>query len=425
MNQRLLALVLTLVLGLGVWGAAVSFTPVTTSFSAGLQVSAQAFNDLFATINDNFVSAKAAIEQNESGIAAVAAFDANLVAGACAAGEAVQGVQADGTPLCVDAGLELPFDANVNVAAGNTVFEIENVGTGNVARFRNNNFANIGVALDAVTNAQAQSLALRAQNFGLGSAAFFMTSNNSSSSDTIRVVNANGSNGGRAGIFEIFSTENTATALEAQATAGRAGRFVNTATNALLPALEAVSSNPTTATLLVGNSGGTGAAAFFSGGVAVSGTLSVTGTKNFRIDHPLAPDRMYLNHFAVESNEIANLYAGNVTLDEGGAAWVELPGYFDVLNTDVRYQLSAIGAPAPYLHVAVEVSGNRFKVAGGEPGMRVSWQVSAVRDDPSVHLLSRVVEEPKPEHEVGTYLHPAAYGMPAELGLAARFQAQR
>jgi hypothetical protein len=51
------------------------------------------------------------------------------------------------------------------------------------------------------------------------------------------------------------------------------------------------------------------------------------------------------------------------------------------LNGDFRYQLTAIGAPAPRLYVAREVTQNRFKIAGGRPGGKVSWQVTGIRHD--------------------------------------------
>jgi hypothetical protein len=60
---------------------------------------------------------------------------------------------------------------------------------------------------------------------------------------------------------------------------------------------------------------------------------------------------------------------------------VVLPEWFEALNSDFRYQLTAIGAAGPNLHIAQEVSGNRFKVAGGKPGMKVSWQVTGTRRD--------------------------------------------
>jgi hypothetical protein len=61
----------TLTLALGIWTLAVTFAPVTSSFSAGEEVSATAFNDLFNAINDNFTAAKAAIEISETAIASL------------------------------------------------------------------------------------------------------------------------------------------------------------------------------------------------------------------------------------------------------------------------------------------------------------------------------------------------------------------
>jgi hypothetical protein len=36
-----------------------------------------------------------------------------------------------------------------------------------------------------------------------------------------------------------------------------------------------------------------------------------------------------------------------------------------------RYQLTALGGAAPNLHVAEEISENRFKIAGGEERMEI------------------------------------------------------
>ena len=90
---------------------------------------------------------------------------------------------------------------------------------------------------------------------------------------------------------------------------------------------------------------------------------------------------MYLNHSFIESPQRRNLYDGVSELGEDGSAWVELLEWFEELNRDFRYQLTAIGSPAPELHVAEEISEKRFKIAGGERGRRVSWQVTGVRKD--------------------------------------------
>ena len=112
-----------------------------------------------------------------------------------------------------------------------------------------------------------------------------------------------------------------------------------------------------------------------------------------------------------------NVYNGNVTLDENGRAVVELPEYFEALNQDFRYQLTAIGAPGPNLYIAEEISENRFKIAGGKAGLKVSWQVTGVRQD-AYAVANRIqVEEDKPDQERGYYLHPKAYGLPEEKGI--------
>jgi len=157
-----------------------------------------------------------------------------------------------------------------------------------------------------------------------------------------------------------------------------------------------------------GQSFGTGLAGNFIGDVTVSGTLS-KGGGSFKIDHPLDPTNKYLSHSFVESPDMMNVYNGNVTLDANGAAWVTLPEWFEALNRDFRYQLTPIGAPGPNLYVAEEVSGNRFKIAGGKPRGRVSWQLTGVRHDAWANAHRIGVEEAKPDSERGQYLHPDAF----------------
>ena len=62
---------ITLALSLGIWTLAVTFSPISSNFQAGAEVSATAFNDLFSAINENFNAAKTAIEANEAAINAV------------------------------------------------------------------------------------------------------------------------------------------------------------------------------------------------------------------------------------------------------------------------------------------------------------------------------------------------------------------
>jgi hypothetical protein len=138
-------------------------------------------------------------------------------------------------------------------------------------------------------------------------------------------------------------------------------------------------------------------------------TLS-KGAGSFKIDHPLDPENKYLLHSFVESPDMMNIYNGNVELDNSGSAVVILPEWFESLNQEFRYQLTAIGRSAPSLHVASEVNGNSFIIAGGRPGMKVSWQVTGVRKDAFAEMNRIPTEVEKAEHERGRYLHPEAFG---------------
>ena len=160
----------------------------------------------------------------------------------------------------------------------------------------------------------------------------------------------------------------------------------------------------------------TGYAGRFIGDIDVSGNV-YSGAKPFRIDHPLDPENKYLTHVAVESPQMKNVYDGVVELEEDGAAWVQLPEYFEELNRDFCYQLSAIGAPAPGLYVAEEVSEKHFKIAGGEPGVKVCWQITGVRKDRWAEANPIEVEQEKSDEERGRYLYPELYNEPEERGI--------
>jgi hypothetical protein len=152
-------------------------------------------------------------------------------------------------------------------------------------------------------------------------------------------------------------------------------------------------------------------------GVYAGGRLGASGTKSFQIDHPLRPETHFLNHFCIEAPEPYNLYRGTVTLDAQGEAWVQLPDYFEAINRDASYHLTPIGAAMPNLHVAAEIQGNRFKIAGGAPFKKVSWEVKAVRNDPWVQQYGYQTEQEKPKEYQGLYLHPELYGQPKERGI--------
>jgi hypothetical protein len=151
--------------------------------------------------------------------------------------------------------------------------------------------------------------------------------------------------------------------------------------------------------------------------VYANGTLAATGAKSFQIDHPLSPETHYLNHFCTEGPEPYNVYRGTVVLDANGEAWVQLPDYFEAINRDPSYHLTAVGAPMPNLHVAVKIQNNRFKIAGGAHGKEVSWRVEAIRNDLWVQRYGFQTEQEKEDAIKGKYLNPELYGQPKERGI--------
>jgi hypothetical protein len=159
--------------------------------------------------------------------------------------------------------------------------------------------------------------------------------------------------------------------------------------------------------------GRTAVAAVFNGPVYIYGNLSKSGG-SFKIDHPQDPGNKYLYHSFVESPDMLNIYNGNVTLNEQGGATVEMPGWFEALNSDYRYQLTCLGQYAP-VFVAEEIAERKFKIAGGLSGQKVSWQVTGIRQDAWAKANRIPVEEDKTGAAKGKYLHPEVFGKPEEL----------
>lgn len=156
-------------------------------------------------------------------------------------------------------------------------------------------------------------------------------------------------------------------------------------------------------------------------GVYAEGRLAATGTKSFRIDHPLDPANKYLLHYCAESPEPLNTYSGNEITDERGYAVVTLPAYFEAINIDVRYQLTVIDDTDSddfvLAKIAREVRDNTFVIRTNQPHVKVSWRIEARRNDAWVRAYGAPVEVDKPEGEQGLYQNPELYGLPAELAI--------
>jgi hypothetical protein len=335
----------------------------------------------------------------------------------------------------------------VSTDPGITAFQIVNEGDGAAGAFLIDNDSNDRNALDVQTNglgpagtfriynSNNTNAALEASTIGSGPA---LWAKNFGAGTALSAINADDGTG-RAGVFQNLNPDNHEPVLHVRTASSVGDALVvrkNSAGRALfVDGQGAITTS--TATVLTGgllvNQGamlratdstqgfavwaiatGGAEAAQFDGKVTVQGEL-VKSSGGFVIDHPLHPESMYLYHSFVESPDMMNIYNGKVVLDANGQASVMLPSYFKALNQDFRYQLTPIGAPAPNLHVAERISGDFFKVAGGKPGLEVSWQVTGIRKDTYAEAHRIAPEVRKERINQGRYLHPREFGKSAEL----------
>lgn len=165
----------------------------------------------------------------------------------------------------------------------------------------------------------------------------------------------------------------------------------------------------------VWGSSSSGEAGHFNGTVNVAGNL-VKSAGSFKIDHPLDPANKYLSHSFVESPDMMNIYNGIVVTDAKGDATVSMPEWFDALNKGFRYQLTVIGEFAQAI-ISNEIEGNQFSIKTDKPKVKVSWQVTGVRQDAYANAHRIQVEKVKPTEERGFYIHPEVFSQPEEKGI--------
>src|SRR5262249_45222714 len=147
----------------------------------------------------------------------------------------------------------------------------------------------------------------------------------------------------------------------------------------------------------------------------VNGSIYVTGSIHksggtFEIDHPLDPANRTLRHSFVESPDRKNVYDRVAVADDTVEERVHMPSYLDALNKHFRYQVTALGAPSPNLHVSQELASGSFVISGANPGQRVSWLVTGIRKDAWAVAHPVIVEEDKRAEEKGLYRHPEVHG---------------
>jgi hypothetical protein len=166
-----------------------------------------------------------------------------------------------------------------------------------------------------------------------------------------------------------------------------------------------------------------GLAGYFDGDIYVYGTVNsgtdFRGTINpsiagITIDHPLDPANKYLTLASVGSPELTSVISGNVITDELGVAIVSLPPWFDEIHSDFRYQLTVVGGRFAQAIVSKEIENHQFSISTNATGVKVSWQVTGVRQDAYAKAHPLIVEELKDANEQGFYKHPELFGQPEE-----------
>ena len=92
---------------------------------------------------------------------------------------------------------------------------------------------------------------------------------------------------------------------------------------------------------------------------------------------------------------------------------MKLPDWFEAENGDFRYQLTVIGRFAQAI-VSKEIADHQFTISTNAAHVKVSWQVTGVRQDAYAKAHPLVVERQKLARERGHYIHPELYGQPEE-----------
>jgi hypothetical protein len=128
-----------------------------------------------------------------------------------------------------------------------------------------------------------------------------------------------------------------------------------------------------------------------TGAVSIPGSFSVSGSKSFKIDHPLEAkkDSHYLYHSSIEGPQADLIYRGTVTL-ENGTASINLDttagmteGTFEALNRDIQCFTTN---ESDWNSVKGSVSGNILTITCQDSSSTatISWLVIGERKDNTI-----------------------------------------
>lgn len=328
---------------------------------------------------------------------------------------------------------------------------LANSSSGFGIQVRNEAVTGVGTAGDFQTNSpNGRGIVSRATASGAGDATAISASSAAIGGIGIS-ANATATSGNTRGLVALAASS-SGRAIDAAntATSGFADVIVGTTSSSLGYAVYGINNNgPSTANAIVGEANGANgrAVAGFAGGAGGTaygvigqanattgwslfafGRSGASGTKSFRIDHPLDPENKYLLHYSSEGPEPLNIYSGTIVTGKDGFAFVDLPDYFGEINRDPRVQLTVNDTSEDFVMAKVvgEVGGSGFRIRTSKPNVKVYWEVKAVRNDAFVRQYGAPVVVEKSSAERGRYQHPELYGAPVQRGVtySGRDQAQ-
>lgn len=126
-------------------------------------------------------------------------------------------------------------------------------------------------------------------------------------------------------------------------------------------------------------------------------SFNMTGSKNFRIDHPVYPKQKWLSHAATESDERLLIYRRVIDTDNNGDGNVIMPEWFLMINKNITTH--------PDKPCDVSRANNAFRIKNGPVNDKVVLLIVGERDDDWAKAVPFPVVSDKDGEDIGYLAH--------------------